>query len=385
MIEAVLVDDEEHALNLLELFLGKSGEVKTVGRYSNGFDALEAMHNQKPDVWFLDIEMPGMNGLDLAERIRSRDPEASIVYITAYDQYAIKAFEQAAIDYLLKPLEPDRLARTIARLKKEFDARPDSAQVEAAVAKEKLIIRLLGTFYAETSSGEAFKWRTSKEKELLVYLALQDGEPVHRDRIIDDLWPEDPYSKAKVYLHTCISLIRKHLKGMGLDRLVIYEKERYILDSTRVEVDALKLKEQLDNLKVDADSFDWNAAENTLSLYKGNLLQDEDYPWSLSESEKLEQAALKWLMTMAEGYIALGNGERAAKMAERIIHLSPCDEPAYRILMEAYMALGQHEQVHRVYKLLLDQLEEMHLQPSILTKAIYGNVTTGKNALMNYE
>lgn len=118
MISAFLVDDEEHALNLLEMFLHKTGEIQTTGRFNNGYDALQAIETTKPEVWFLDIEMPGMNGMDLAERIRSYDPEAAIVYVTAYDQYAIKAFELAAMDYLLKPIEPIRLNGTIARLKK---------------------------------------------------------------------------------------------------------------------------------------------------------------------------------------------------------------------------------------------------------------------------
>lgn len=74
---------------------------------------------------------------------------------------------------------------------------------------------------------------------------MQNGNPVHRDRIIEDLWPDDPYLKAKVYLHTCISLIRKHLKQLGLDGVVVYEKERYVLEASRIEVDVLCFKKEL--------------------------------------------------------------------------------------------------------------------------------------------
>ncbi|MFD0589673.1 response regulator [Paenibacillus sp. GCM10027627] len=373
MIEAFLVDDEEPALKLLELFLTRSGMVNVTGRFSNGLDALHELEKRKkPDVWFLDIEMPRMNGMELAERIRSYDPDVAIVYVTAYDQYAIKAFEHAALDYLLKPLEQDRLFRTIARLNKEAAARAVTAPLTKE--EEKLSIRMLGTFYAETSSKQVFKWRTAKEKELLVYLALQQGTPVHRDRIIEDLWPDDPFQKARVYLHTCISLIRKHLTSLGLSGLLLYDKERYRLDADRVEVDALLFKSNLSTLK-DSEASTIDSMEETLEQYKGNLLQDEDYPWAIMASEKLKATALEWLLKAAELRLAEGHFVKAIETADRVVHLSPCDEHAYRILMQAYLMLGQHEQVHRTYKRLSVQLAELHVGPSAVTQQIYETIS----------
>ena len=117
MITAFLVDDEDHALAILELFLQRSGEVEVIGRSNNGFDAIRQLGDRKPDVLFLDIEMPEMNGLELAEIVRNANTDVQIVFVTAYDQNAISAFDRAAFDYLLKPLEANRLAKTIARLR----------------------------------------------------------------------------------------------------------------------------------------------------------------------------------------------------------------------------------------------------------------------------
>ncbi|MBH5318597.1 response regulator [Paenibacillus sp. GSMTC-2017] len=371
MISAFLVDDEEHALNLLEMFLHKTGEIQTIGRFSNGYDALLTIEVAKPDVWFLDIEMPGLNGMDLAERIRSQDPEAAIVYVTAYDQYAIKAFELAAMDYLLKPIDPDRLKGTIARLKKGFEGRiaPDSPD-NSNEKFDTLSVRLLGAFYASTEQGGAYKWRTAKEKELLIYLSLQNGVPVHRDRIIEDLWSEEPYPKAKVYLHTCISLIRKHLKQVGLDRFVLFEKERYVLDANRLQVDALLFKERVSELR-NSNGVSLEDAENAMKIYKGNLLQDEDYLWASQESELLVSAASERLLSIAEAYLAGEKYRQAIEAAERVSYLSPCDEPAYCILMYAYKKLGHNEHVLRTYRQLVDRLGELHLKPSTSTQELF--------------
>ncbi|GKU77868.1 response regulator [Paenibacillus sp. L3-i20] len=371
MISAFLVDDEEHALNLLEMFLHKTGEIQTTGRFNNGYDALQAIETTKPEVWFLDIEMPGMNGMDLAERIRSYDPEAAIVYVTAYDQYAIKAFELAAMDYLLKPIEPIRLNGTIARLKKGIEGK--SVEVVSDIKDEitnSLSIRLLGAFYASTDSGGVYKWRTAKEKELLIYLALQNGNPVHRDRIIEDLWPDDPYLKAKVYLHTCISLIRKHLKQLGLDGVVVYEKERYVLEASRIEVDVLCFKKRVAK-QMSGTAMQIDDAVEMMKLYKGNLLQDEDYPWVSQESEHLIGTASEWFLKIAETYLSQQKYRQAIESADRVIYLSPCDESAYCILMNAYKQLGHTEYVLRTYRQLIDRLGELHIKPSSTTQLIF--------------
>jgi DNA-binding LytR/AlgR family response regulator len=91
-------------------------ELAVTGQAKNGMEALDLMEQTAPDIAFLDIQMPGMTGLEVAKKSRGR---CSIVFITAYDQYAVQAFDSAAVDYILKPVNPDRLAVTIARLKKQ--------------------------------------------------------------------------------------------------------------------------------------------------------------------------------------------------------------------------------------------------------------------------
>jgi len=122
-ISAVIADDEAQLASYLEKLLqGCWPQLEIVGRAGNGEQALQLIRSLRPDVAFLDIRMPGLTGLEVAERLAAeRSPGAAaacrIVFVTAYDQYAIEAFERAAVDYLLKPVTAERLAGTVARLR----------------------------------------------------------------------------------------------------------------------------------------------------------------------------------------------------------------------------------------------------------------------------
>ena len=111
---ALIADDEPLLRKSLTRMLATAWpELEVVAQARNGREAIELFEAQKPDVCFLDVHMPGLSGVDAARQIGRR---AHLVFVTAYDQYAVQAFDQGAIDYLVKPLEPERLADTVARL-----------------------------------------------------------------------------------------------------------------------------------------------------------------------------------------------------------------------------------------------------------------------------
>src|SRR5262245_1390152 len=114
-LRVFLVDDEPLALERLQRMLLESGRVELVGQTTDAEVALEEISRMRPDVAFLDIEMPGINGFELVSRLPY---EPTIVFTTAYDQYALKAFEVNSIDYLLKPIEPEDLSRALAKLER---------------------------------------------------------------------------------------------------------------------------------------------------------------------------------------------------------------------------------------------------------------------------
>lgn len=116
---AIIVDDEAAVLSHLKQLLADSWpELRVIDTAQNGREALAKIGEQAPDIVFLDIKMPGMTGLDVARKLSN---QVHLVFVTAFDEYAVDAFEQAATDYLLKPVARDRLAETIKRLKNKLE------------------------------------------------------------------------------------------------------------------------------------------------------------------------------------------------------------------------------------------------------------------------
>lgn len=125
-MRALIVDDEELAREELSRLIKDLPDVSIVGEATNGLEALLHCAQEKPDVIFLDVEMPGMTGFEFLEKLPLPHPE--IIFTTAYEEFALKAFGVEAVDYLLKPIDPERLAKAIARLEANASSgiRPNS-------------------------------------------------------------------------------------------------------------------------------------------------------------------------------------------------------------------------------------------------------------------
>ena len=120
VIRTVVVDDERPARNELYFLLDQLDGVDVVGQASNGIEAMDVIREQKPDLVLLDIQMPGRTGFEVTRELLLREVNTQIVFVTAYDQYAIEAFEVNAVDYLLKPVEAGRLGHSIERVKRRM-------------------------------------------------------------------------------------------------------------------------------------------------------------------------------------------------------------------------------------------------------------------------
>jgi len=126
-IRTIIIDDEKLAREITKGYLSKHPDVEIIAECSNGFDAIKKINEEKPDLIFLDIQMPKINGFEMLELLE--DPPA-IIFTTAYDQYAIKAFEVSAVDYLLKPYSEERFNDA---LKKSYALIQDKFQQNSAI------------------------------------------------------------------------------------------------------------------------------------------------------------------------------------------------------------------------------------------------------------
>jgi len=167
MPKCVIAEDEELFRKALAGLLHDAWpELSIAAECEDGGSALETIAAEQPDVAFLDIRMPGLTGLEVASALAEASPATQIVFVTAYDQYAIDAFEKGAIDYLLKPIVPERLTASIARLKSRLQAGPDPN----AVAMLAALTKQLGTGLPRSTAALPLVWitaTTGKETRLI--------------------------------------------------------------------------------------------------------------------------------------------------------------------------------------------------------------------------
>ena len=128
-IQAVIVDDEQLARQVLHEFLSAHPEIEVAAECANGFEAVKTVAERKPDLVFLDIQMPKLDGFEVLELIGN---ETAVIFVTAYDNYAIRAFEVHAVDYLLKPISVERFEAALARAKERLSGKTAAAPLPAS-------------------------------------------------------------------------------------------------------------------------------------------------------------------------------------------------------------------------------------------------------------
>jgi DNA-binding LytR/AlgR family response regulator len=215
---AVVADDERLMRDQITAALKQAWpELVIAGEAANGREAVAMVQSLEPDVVFLDISMPEMNGIDAA---RALGTAVHVVFVTAYDQYAVKAFEQGAVDYLLKPAEPDRVALTVERLRERMKKPPDAIDDVLARLSERL------------GSGAA------KSRQYLRWVQASVGPNIRMIPTGDVLFfrAEDKYTRVQTAGFE--ALIRKPIKELieELDPEEFWQIHR----STVVRVDAVE-------------------------------------------------------------------------------------------------------------------------------------------------
>jgi two-component system, LytTR family, response regulator LytT len=139
-LRALVVDDEQLAREELCFLLGQLDALEVVGQAGNGIEALRVIEEEGPDLVLLDVQMPGLTGFEVARRIVRAGIDTQLVFVTAYDQHAIEAFEVNAVDYLLKPVEAGRLATAVDRVRRRIQSdRPPASNGQTSEELERLL------------------------------------------------------------------------------------------------------------------------------------------------------------------------------------------------------------------------------------------------------
>ena len=212
MMRALIADDEPHlALYLRDQLQALWPDLQVIHLARNGIDAATRIAELEPDIAFLDIQMPGLTGLEVAQGIEGA---TRVVFVTAYDAFALQAFEHAALDYLLKPVTAERLARTVARLRSEPPQPPASAAMAQAllqlapapVPARPRLRYILASQGERTHHLDVAQVRFFHADDKYTVVASVDGEFLIRTPIIELAAQLDPEQFWQVHRSTLINL-----------------------------------------------------------------------------------------------------------------------------------------------------------------------------------
>lgn len=162
---AIIADDEEQLVIYLESMLARIWpELRICGRAGNGREALSLIERETPDIAFLDIKMPGLSGMEVAERCSGT---TRVVFVTAFNQYAVDAFENDALDYLLKPVTAERLEKTVSRLKKQVEGNTPPADLTGVV---EAVLRAV----EQSAPAPRLKWIKAQHRDTIRLICVGD-------------------------------------------------------------------------------------------------------------------------------------------------------------------------------------------------------------------
>lgn len=311
-------------------------DIEVTGTYSRPSAALEELEKKRPDAVFLDIDMPEMNGLELARKLREKKPTVGIVFMTAYSEYALEAYGTYPQDYLLKPIEEARFGNTLTHLKKWV-----SLQKPGRDAGYR--IKCFGKFAFDAGSDpqrpDTAAFGSRKEQMLCAYLINRFGQPVSREELLEGLFGGDEDAKSVNYLHVMIYNIRQRIDSLNVDCQLCYAGGRYVFKAAPGVCDYVDFVTFVyANLTVNAG----NEAEagRIASLFSDDYLKSEDFPW-IAETQGWLENEYSRLMLQLSGYYAakkdLGNAESCLKT---LVQKIPLHESGWQALLRFYLDNG---------------------------------------------
>jgi len=292
MLTVCIIDDEHLALQYLDFLLNKIEGVRVAGKYSNPEELIEHVQSKTADAVFMDIQMPSIQGIDLAEKLLNIQPSLHIIFVTGYNEYAVKAFELNALDYILKPVQKERLELTIQRIKENNQIKLNAASEPDSV-KVNYKIKNLGAlrFYKENTPIEV-KWRTTKAKELFAYLVQNHEYTIRKGELTDLMWSNLPWERAHSQLYSTVYQIRKVTQQIGMPIKISSQDEFYHIIIDSVEIQSVEWKQAaLDVLQEDNVSV--SAYFILLEAYQGDYLEEIEAAWVLKERRSLRKIWLE--------------------------------------------------------------------------------------------
>src|SRR5690625_5191739 len=360
-VKVICIDDEKLALDFMTHHLSNIGDIQIMATFQRANEGLKFALEKDIDVIFLDIHMPEMDGLELAEQILAKKPYIDIVFVTAYNEYAVTAFDLNAIDYLLKHVKMDRLQKTVERLLKERKIKKIVYADE-----DKLHIRLGSNVSFSTDNKEytPVKWRTAKARELFLYLLQNNNRFIHKGTLLELLWGEEELDRGYSILYTTVYTVRKALQSYPSHIELDNTNDGYILRLYDVHVDLHEWESQLIQLSDEIDDSNIDDFLLAMELNSGPYLEEFDYIWIEAEKRRLEN---KWIVAaqkIVDYYMTIVDYENAIKWLQNMVARVPELEEGHLLLMKIYAEQRKHHLVTKQYDKYVTIQQSYDLKPS---------------------
>lgn len=263
-MKIIYVDDEMENLIKFQKIAEEMGEIGAVELFSGGEEALEFARVNPVDLAFLDIHMPGMNGIALARALQNIQPSIHIVFVTAHASYALQAFEVNAVGYILKPYTPEQIAGEIRKIRRKFHI----------VDEPKVYFQTMPRFEVFVN-GELLPISKRKVKEYLALLVDFAGSSVTSEQAITYLWEDRPNDDTtKALLRMTAKRLRDVLSREKIDFILIEEKGVRAIDTRKVSCDYYQI--------LDGD-------RQAMKKYHGEYMVE--YSWAEVTNARLQQMA----------------------------------------------------------------------------------------------
>ncbi|WP_020616177.1 response regulator [Paenibacillus daejeonensis] len=354
-MRAILVDDELLALERLQHLLRNIDKCQVIGVHTNSRLALKQIKDEQPDVVFLDIHMPGLNGIEAAAQIRSVASSTDVIFTTAHHDYALAAYELEVLDYIVKPVTRERLHKAL-RLLKRRRLSPSGEDIDEVL----ITVHCLGDLTISHNTEEKplrIKFRTAKIKELFAYLLHNRGKSVNRDGLLDMLWPELDERRAIANLYTSINRLRTQLNDLLGEQIITihYAMYNYVLDMGLVSLDTERWENQWNGL-APLDSETVEDHKQIVDKYTGKYFAEQDYSWCESERQRLHIMWRSTASALAQWYIQFNYHQEALAVYRRIQEFEPWLEDIALALMQLYDHLNLPQEVEAQYTNLVSLL-----------------------------
>lgn len=355
ILRIITVDDENTALKWFHRIASENLKVSIEGEFLYAEEAIAFVRQHPVDAAFLDIEMPEMGGFELAEKLMEIDPYINVIFITAYNQYALEAFRAHAIGYLLKPLDSEEFGEQINLLIRRYTLRPTRHH------NQRLYIKCFGQFSVGTKAEgtSAIQWKTAKAEELFALLIHHQGRVKSKESLIETLWPElDPRKSGNLFRVTC-TYLRHALADLGFPNLLLRELDGYKLNTDLIDCDLFRF------IINPIHSQGEKSLEAVAALYSGEYLEGKSYDWASAAKTQMESDFKRLQYCLADKYFANGQVEKVCEAMEKILLYDPCEEAAVIRIIQAKLQAGDRATAIKVYKKFVKMLKaELGVLPS---------------------